>query len=186
MPALAVVVGLAQMAAATLGPLTSWKGGGFGMFARLDGIENRFLHVVVFGPAGEEYIVDWTASDQPIRESFSRADLTSIRVLPTPNRLRRLARTIAAADVRVRNARHPLRPSVERALETCGMCRRTQQGQLVGLVGAGMSEDSLAISAVTVSVMRPQFKWSDGRLRLVELARQTVHGPTGSSVFGPR
>src|SRR5688572_14619899 len=55
----AVLVGVAlfQMALATFGTLSAWKGGGFGMFAALDGDNTRSLHYFVTRNDGEEFFL---------------------------------------------------------------------------------------------------------------------------------
>jgi hypothetical protein len=52
-----VAVATVQIALARLGPLSPWKGGGFGMFASLDGGSFRTLRVFVEAPERSEEIL---------------------------------------------------------------------------------------------------------------------------------
>ena len=49
-PLLLVAVGATQIALTRTTLLSSWKGGGFGMFAALDGSQHRWIKVVVSAP----------------------------------------------------------------------------------------------------------------------------------------
>ena len=54
---LLVVVAVLQISLARMGPLSPWKGGGFGMFASLDGESFRTLRVLVEAPDRSEEIL---------------------------------------------------------------------------------------------------------------------------------
>src|SRR4029453_8681006 len=95
-PALLVVVGLVQVASASLVHLTPWKGGGFGMFSTLDPAAFRGVDIVIDAPGRSE-------------------------TLDVPASLDRLAARAAScpADWRLRRAppdggggEHPQRPAV--------------------------------------------------------------------------
>ena len=53
-PALLALAALAQLALARAGPLTPWKGGGFGLFSCVDKLEDRVLLVWRETPGGDE------------------------------------------------------------------------------------------------------------------------------------
>lgn len=54
-PILLLVVAVTQMTAAHTTTLSSWKGGGFGMFATIDNQGTRYLEMSAVTPDGEEY-----------------------------------------------------------------------------------------------------------------------------------
>jgi hypothetical protein len=52
-----LIVATLQFRAAYVGTLTPWKGGGFGMFATVDSLRNRFLAITATDLAGRQYHV---------------------------------------------------------------------------------------------------------------------------------
>ena len=56
-PILLCVIAIVQIYMVFTKNLTPWKGGGFGMFAMIDRLENRPVHVTLWS-SGEEYIVN--------------------------------------------------------------------------------------------------------------------------------
>ena len=56
-PALLVLTALGQVALTRAGPLTPWKGGGFGLFSTVDKLENRILLAWIETPDGDELAV---------------------------------------------------------------------------------------------------------------------------------
>ena len=90
-PLLLVVVGATQIALTRTTLLSSWKGGGFGMFAALDGSQHRWIRVVVFAPDRTEEV------NVPV----SLEELAArIQVLPTERWLNELARKMASRERR--------------------------------------------------------------------------------------
>jgi len=90
-PALLAVVGCLQIGLARLTPLTPWKGGGFGMFATIDGAANRHTQVLVTGPE----------RSQELEVPASLADAAAAcEALPTERCLAALARRLADRERR--------------------------------------------------------------------------------------
>src|SRR5262249_2104091 len=88
---LLVVVACAQIALTRLTPLSPWKGGGFGMFASLDGLQFREVRLYVEGRHRPEAL---TVPDS-LLDPANRA-----AVWPTPRLLRRLGREVLAREAR--------------------------------------------------------------------------------------
>ena len=83
---LLVVVAVNQMRLALTGELTSWKGGGFGMFATTDRPGTRYVHVWLIGEGRDRPV--------PVPAAARRAEL-SARANPTERNLLRLAQEVA-------------------------------------------------------------------------------------------
>ena len=90
-PALLVVVACAQIALAHTAELSPWKGGGFGMFATIDGTSTRFVRLYVRAPDRSEEIA--------MQPSFERA-ASRARLFPSRPMLERLADAVAAREAR--------------------------------------------------------------------------------------
>jgi hypothetical protein len=87
---LALVAG-AQILLTHLTPLSPWKGGGFGMFATLDGRPFRYVRMFVRAPERSEEL-----AVPPSLEELA----ASAEILPTDDRLERLARGVVAREHR--------------------------------------------------------------------------------------
>ena len=100
-PALLLAVAAVQLALTRTSHLSPWKGGGFGMFATLDGPGSRRLSCECIDAAGEPcavYLsVPFYASepDSPIDVARLRDQL----VLPRPSALKSIAEAVLAAEV---------------------------------------------------------------------------------------
>jgi hypothetical protein len=79
-----------------MGPLSPWKGGGFGMFASLDGESFRTLRVFVEAPDRSEEIL--------LPASLRKLG-TKVQVFPSDGMIARLVREVAA---RQREADQPV------------------------------------------------------------------------------
>jgi len=90
-PALLAVVACVQIGLARLTPLTPWKGGGFGMFATIDGASNRRTQVLVTGPERSQEL------DVPPSLADSAA---ACEAFPTERCLAALARRLADRERR--------------------------------------------------------------------------------------
>lgn len=86
-----VAVGALQLVLAHRDGLSPWKGGGFGMFSTLDGRPHRVLRVRVDAPDRSEELVVPPALEHAA---------AGVEMLPTPARLERFAREIAALERR--------------------------------------------------------------------------------------
>lgn len=93
-PSICVAVAATQFVAALAGPLSPWKGGGFGMFASLDRVEFRVLAIDAECTGDSHYRIalrpdrldDWSA--------LSTSSVTAARVFPTQARLRSIAEEV--------------------------------------------------------------------------------------------
>jgi len=85
-PILLCVIAFVQIQKVYTKDLTPWKGGGFGMFAMIDRMENRPVHITLWS-SGEEYIVN-------PRDLLANEDYYRIKSLPDKNALDRLASDI--------------------------------------------------------------------------------------------
>jgi hypothetical protein len=88
---LLTLVACTQIGAALGGDLSPWKGGGFGMFATLDGTAARFVRLVVEAPGRSEEL--------EMRPSFEHLAARA-QLFPSSARLTRLAQTVAAREAR--------------------------------------------------------------------------------------
>lgn len=99
---LLVVVAGGQLMLAHTARLSPWKGGGFGMFASLDGRPFRYVRIFVQAPErSEELAVPPSLDDLA----------TAVEILPADHQLERLARGVVARE------RRRQRPAVDLRLE---------------------------------------------------------------------
>lgn len=97
-PLLCLAVALGQIGCARLGPLTPWKGGGFGMFATVDRPELRTLSIVAADERGEQYRITLPTGTRTHLSPVSAAFLNETRMFPTSRRLERIAEAVLRAD----------------------------------------------------------------------------------------
>lgn len=111
-PALLALTALGQLALARAGPLTPWKGGGFGLFSCVDKLEDRVLLVWRETPAGDEPL-EVRERDHQVQEALA---------FPSQRLLQRLGERLAAK----REGSEALRVEVwKRAFDRgSGQCRR--------------------------------------------------------------
>ena len=89
--AMLVAVACGQMALAHTASLSPWKGGGFGMFASLDGRPHRYVRIFVEAPDRSEELA----------VPPSLADLAAaVEILPANAQFERLARAVVARERR--------------------------------------------------------------------------------------
>jgi hypothetical protein len=88
---LLAIVASAQIVLTHVTPLSPWKGGGFGMFATLDGRPFRYVRVFVRAPERSEEL----AVPASLEELAASAE-----ILPSDYRLERLARGVVAREHR--------------------------------------------------------------------------------------
>lgn len=89
--ALLAIVATAQLALTHVALLSPWKGGGFGMFATLDGRPFRYARVFVRAPERSEEI-----TVPPSLEDLA----TAVEILPGEAQFDRLARAVVAREHR--------------------------------------------------------------------------------------
>lgn len=89
-PALLALTALVQIGLALAGPLTPWKGGGFGLFSSVDRLENRILLAWEVTATGERPL-------DPRPGGLER-EMAAALSLPTASRLQRLGRLLAERD----------------------------------------------------------------------------------------
>jgi hypothetical protein len=104
--ALLVTIAAAQMVLARTAALSPWKGGGFGMFASIDGEPFREVRVFVAAPdRSEEIALPASLADQAAR----------VATFPHDRALRALAEAVAARERRRGQAVTSVRVEVWRA-----------------------------------------------------------------------
>lgn len=85
-PILLCIIAISQIYMVFTKDLTPWKGGGFGMFAMIDRLEYRPVHITIYS-SGEEYIVD-------ARDLLERQDHYRVKSRPDKKILERLAANV--------------------------------------------------------------------------------------------
>jgi hypothetical protein len=129
LPAIVLLaVAAVQMTLATTAGLSPWKGGGFGMFASVDGLPFRWLRIYLTAPErSEELAVPQSLGD----------DARRVLTWPREQALDRLARAVVARErrqgrpidqVRIQVWRADVSPTLE-VVESL-MCERTVAGSL--------------------------------------------------------
>ena len=120
---LLLAVAAGQMTLATTAGLSPWKGGGFGMFASVDGLPFRWLRVYLTAPERSEELA------MPLS---LEADARRVLTWPHDQALDRLARAVVARErrhgrpvdeVRIQVWRADVSPTLE-VIESL-MCERT-------------------------------------------------------------
>jgi hypothetical protein len=104
--AVLIVVALTQMVLARTADLSPWKGGGFGMFASVDGVPFRWVRLYVSAPErSEEIVVPPSIDDQ------------AHRVVTWPHRraMEGLARAVIAREQRQQRPVDSVRVEIWRA-----------------------------------------------------------------------
>jgi hypothetical protein len=104
--AVLIVVALTQMVLARTADLSPWKGGGFGMFASVDGVPFRWVRLYVSAPErSEEIVVPPSIDDQ------------AHRVVTWPHRraIEGLARAVIAREQRQQRPVDSVRVEIWRA-----------------------------------------------------------------------
>jgi len=105
-PLLLVVVALTQILLVRSAHLSPWKGGGFGMFASIDGLAFRAVRIQVDAPQRSEQL-----AVPPSLQHFADAAAT----LPTCGSLERLAQGVITRERRLGRAVDRVRVEVWRA-----------------------------------------------------------------------
>lgn len=166
-PVLAVAVASTQMMCATQGTLTPWKGGGFGMFASIDGPGTRVLATQAIDDSGNHYrvVIGGPTQSGPLSPRFrGRA-----RTFPMAVRLRSIAHALLRADLRS-----------QRAIDDRALIGLDPQGhaqairtmidarQTLEVVGPSRGEgaDTPRLRSVEVDVLRLTFDPTAMQLRL--------------------
>jgi hypothetical protein len=104
--ALLIVVASAQMVLARTTDLSPWKGGGFGMFAAVDGLPFRWVRLYVFAPERSEEI----ALPPSIEDLANR-----VATWPHRQAMDSLARAVIAREMRRQQPVDTVRVEVWRA-----------------------------------------------------------------------
>jgi hypothetical protein len=100
-PGIFVVIACAQVVAATAGHLTPWKGGGFGMFASLDGPGNRYLAIHAQGDDRVKYFVRIVAQSPQLDPALDARVRSRLIAYPTASGLLAVATAVKNARLRV-------------------------------------------------------------------------------------
>jgi len=86
-PAVLIIVCFNQLYLAFTKDLTPWKGGGFGMFATIDRMEYRPIHINVNTNEGSCIV-------NPQDVIGNQMEFRGVQALPTPHKLERIAKSI--------------------------------------------------------------------------------------------
>ena len=108
---LLAVTATSQIVLTQVTMLSPWKGGGFGMFATLDGRPFRYVRMFVRAPERSEEL-----AVPPSLEEL----VASVEILPSPHQLERLARAVVARERRRGRAADEVRVEVWRVQFAAG------------------------------------------------------------------
>jgi hypothetical protein len=152
-PLVLVLVAIAQLVAANTSTLTSWRGGGFGMFSTADAHDQRIVRATIEGPEASLPL------DLRSLRRDARVDRTFVtaRAWPTARNLDALAAAVAAAPL---------------ALDHDGIVRHAG-ADLTAVddpVALGLEPDS----TIRVRVWRVRFEPESDRVVPEELASREV------------
>ena len=176
-PGILVVIAFTQMTCAIFGTLSPWKGGGFGMFASIDGVQNRFLSVHALVDTGELYTIVVPLGRFSSPEPLSTGFLTQTLTFPTRERLDRISEAVSRAHLVLSpgGTRMPTRLYHSRYR----VLLQTLDGRpQLEVLGAVRSKDSFTgICEVRVRVLRVRFDIETGSVALAKV------GPVGSVKF---
>ena len=130
--ALLIAVAATQMVLARTTGLSPWKGGGFGMFASVDGRPFRWVRIYVFAPArSEEIAVPLSLED----------DAGRVATFPYGRAMEQLARSVIRRELRRQQPVESVRVEVWRAT----LARASA-------IGAGAGQAARSARAATSSV----------------------------------
>jgi hypothetical protein len=115
---LLTIVAIGQIVLAHTTDLSPWKGGGFGMFATIDGTATRHVRLFVRAPDRSEELA--------IQPSFERA-AAKAELFPSYQSLKRLADAVAARERRYRRAAAEIRVQVWRSTFDAESLRATER-----------------------------------------------------------
>lgn len=156
-PLILVVVAVAQISTATCGTLSSWKGGGFGMFASLDGPANRSLFLSAVDFEGKTYFISPPFGRVYGRDEFQATFASKLQIFPTEASATRLARALFASDLVLSpEGRRPLSPRLE--LSSRGALFRQQEPwRALEVMGLRRSDRAVELRQVRVAVIRADY-----------------------------
>src|SRR5262245_13702496 len=103
---LLLAIASAQMLLARTSDLSPWKGGGFGMFASVDGLPFRWARIYVFASERSEEIAIPPSLDEQMRR---------VATWPHPAALEALARSVIAREQRQQRPVESVRIEIWRA-----------------------------------------------------------------------
>ncbi len=185
-PVVLVVVAAVQIALAELGTLTPWKGGGFGMFASVDAIGNRFLSVTLTDNVGGKHkvAVKPLARPAPLTNDF----MTQTLCFPTVGRLKAIGASVLAANLVVSTADPAVIPT-SLAYSPYGpllanLSRTASDLEIIGPVRGTSSFEE--IWDVEVSVLRVRVDGATGRFMLQPLLLTNVRPTIKAIALQPR
>jgi len=174
-PVLACVVAALQMACAIDGTLTPWKGGGFGMFAVIDGPTNRFLAIDAIDHAGRAYRVVRPRGEAGVDPALAPRYLSRTLAFPSEARLRRIAEAVLRAPmVPVPDGVGGLPTRLRFSTLSRYLTTLAEQPALQIVGSAGRASPSLTIATVRVRVLHFVFQPDESRVQLTRLGPQAL------------
>lgn len=176
-PILLSVVSIAQFCLANFSTLTPWKGGGFGMFATLDGIPSRFIVITATDSAGEVFRVQLSTPPIDALQALSPRNLTRLRAFPSDAQKLAVARAVLNANLAISSRdirRLPTRMAREPAyIRTLADADRPTR--LLEILGPVPAPDSFGeVRRVRVDVHRLRFRSSRDELYLESIGAPAV------------
>jgi len=156
-PVLLVAIAVAQIVTATYGTLSPWKGGGFGMFASIDGPASRSLFLSAVDFEGKTYFISPPFGRVYGRDEFQATFASKLQILPSEALAARLARALFASDLVLSpEERRPLSPRLE--LSSRGALFRQQEPwRALEVMGPRRTDRGVELRQVRVAVIRAEY-----------------------------
>ena len=156
-PSILVVVAVAQISTAIYGALSPWKGGGFGMFASIDGPTNRSLFLSAVDFEGKTYFISPPFGRVYGRDEFLATFASKLQIFPSQASATRLARALFASDLVLSpEGRRPLSPRLE--LSSRGALFRQQEPwRSLEVMGPRRSDRAVELRQVRVAVIKADY-----------------------------
>jgi hypothetical protein len=173
----AILIALGQLAWASVGSLTPWKGGGFGMFATIDNPRNRLLIVTGTDHTDTDRRVLLDARPLLAVPQFRDEYIQRLLAAPTVGALTELGRAVMKLPLRVIEARQPSSPPVARrspiwraALEDF----LASPNAVLQLASSSQLDARVELRRVSVSVRGLRFGSTKNQLVIRTIAETTV------------
>jgi hypothetical protein len=173
-PALLILVALIQIWFVYTNNLTPWKGGGFGMFASIDRMERRPVHITI------------TASDRvfavdPGNLVTGQNEMRKIQSMPNNRRLNELAGNVMAASWTIDSSRAVSSYSADEIIGTSKYQKYLLKPVFSKSDAAGLT--LISADLVSVEVFRMNYDTNNQKLSLKSLNRVVLgrlcHTATG-------
>ena len=184
-PALCAIIAVIEVFAAYGGTLTPWKGGGFGMFAVIDGPGNRTLSITAVDVDGRQFRVAPPNSRVSIPEALSSRSLSRAMAMPSLRALENIGRAILASKLAVKEESASI-PMALLGSRWGALLKAQAPFPRLEIIGRRKSEDRRPdIRTVEVAVLRWRFD-SKRMVSVAEAVGLTATVPWDESERGPK